>query len=97
MKYQRSTPISGCEDVGIRKAEFVAKTEFICFGTSFIETITKIVNKDRNLHGQSRTGFLVNFYIIYVTKNVHKSYPRKLIFISIFLKKKKNGLTINNV
>ena len=29
LKYQRPTP-SGCKDIGIRKFEFVAKTQFLC-------------------------------------------------------------------
>ena len=30
LKYQRPTP-SGCKDIGVRKFEFVAKTQFFCY------------------------------------------------------------------
>ena len=29
LKYQRFTPL-GCKDIGIRKSEFVTKTQFLC-------------------------------------------------------------------
>ena len=29
LKYQRFTP-AGCKEIGIRKFEFVAKTQFLC-------------------------------------------------------------------
>ena len=34
LKYQRFTP-SGCKDIGIKKFEFVAKTQFLSFNCYF--------------------------------------------------------------
>ena len=45
-KYQRRTP-SGCKDIGIRKFEFVAKTQFLWsrrFGQLFL--LDQIVDQD---------------------------------------------------
>ena len=35
LKYQRFMTL-GCEDLGIRKSEFVAKTQVLCYFTPFI-------------------------------------------------------------
>ena len=41
MKYQRFAP-SGCKDIGIRRFEFVAKTQFLCAQTQDLQIFKKL-------------------------------------------------------
>ena len=55
MKYQRFTP-SGCLDIGVRKCEFVAKTQILY---KVKEHFEKVYVQSTQLH--IFTQFLINF------------------------------------
>ena len=48
MKYQRLTP-SGCKDKGVKKYEFVAKTQFLC-GESHFEMFVESLGVPKKLN-----------------------------------------------
>ena len=67
LKYQRL--LSGCQDIGIRKFEFVAKTQFLCTGlsTGYEETIV------RNYFQSSSFSALLNFIMSFQYNSVDQN------------------------